>query len=133
MTNYSYFSPGNSIVVNFASPVKSAGLAWTDGDADAVTVFEAYGPGGLLYSFGPVALADDSFQGTTAEDTFFGVQDPDGITKLIVMNMGGSGIEIDHIQYEDCSACAAVVPEPQTYAMFGFGVLGLIGFCRRNR
>lgn len=128
---YSYFSPANTLTIHFPVAVKSAGVVWTDGDIGSTTLFEAYRDDQLLYSYGPVALADDSFQGTTAEDTFLGVQATDGITHLVLTNIGGSGIEIDHIQYEDCSACVAV-PEPDAFAIVSFGVLGLIGFCRRS-
>jgi len=129
---YSYFSPGNTLTIHFPTAVKAAGVVWTDGDIGSQTLFEAYGPDGLTYSYGPVSLADMSFQGTTAEDTFFGVQDANGITHLVLTNIGGLGIEIDHIQYEDCDACAAI-PEPNAAALLCFGALGVVGFRRRNR
>lgn len=128
---YSYFSPGNSITIDLPSPMKSAGFVWTDGDRNSMTTVEFYGPGGLLGSIGPLGLADDSFQGTTGEDTFFGAQDPDGITSIVVTNAGGSGIEIDHIQFQDCSECVTSVPEPSTFAIFAFSFLGLFGWRRK--
>jgi hypothetical protein len=127
---YSYFSSGNELTITFPSPMKSAGFVWTDGDRDTMTTVEFYGPVGLLGSLGPFELADDSFQGTTAEDTFFGAQDPDGILSIKVTNIGGNGIEIDHVQFEDCSACMAAVPEPQAYLLLVFGGLGALGFRR---
>jgi len=128
---YSYFSAGNTITIGLPSPMKSAGFVWTDGDRNTMTTVDFYGPDGLLGSIGPLDLADDSFQGTTGEDTFFGAQDPNGITSIVVTNNGGSGIEIDHIQFEDCSACVTAVPEPSTFAIFAFGTLGLLGWRRK--
>ena len=126
---YSYFSPGNSITITLPNAMKSVGFVWTDGDRNSMTTVEFYGTDGLLGTIGPVALADDSFQGTTAEDTFFGAQDAAGITSVVVTNVGGAGIEIDHIQYEDCSAC---VPEPASMLMGLFGLLGAMGWVRRK-
>ena len=128
---YSYFSPANTMTIHFPSAVTAAGVVWTDGDVGSTTTFEAYGPNGLLVSEGPLALADGSFQGTTGEDTFFGVHDPDGITHLVLTNVGGLGIEIDHIQFQtgECN----VVPEPATLPMLAFPVFGIAGFFRRGR
>lgn len=121
---HSFFSPGNTLTITFPSAVKSAGFAWTDGDRNTGTLVEFFGPDGLLGSIGPRFLSDSGFLGSTGEDAFFGAQDEDGITSIVVTNIGGAGIEIDHIQYEDCSAC---IPEPSAslLACWLFGVLGL--------
>src|SRR5258705_2313629 len=67
------------------------GIVWTDGVG--TTLFEAFGPGGvLLGQIGPVAIADGSFTGTTAEDRFFGVTNPGGISAIRISNTSG-GIE----------------------------------------
>jgi len=74
-----------------------AGIVWTDGNGDVT--FEAFGPGGQ--SLGTVVgtgFADTGFSGTTAEDRFFGVTDPNGISAISISN-GGGGIEVDHLQY----------------------------------
>ena len=74
-----------------------AGIVWTDGAG--TTLFEAFGPGDVsLGTIGPVSIADGSFNGETAEDRFFGVIDPGGISAIKVSNTGG-GIEVDHLQY----------------------------------
>jgi len=73
------------------------GIVWTDGAG--TTLFEAFGPGGVpLLQIGPVAIADGSISGTTAEDRFFGVTDPGGISSIRISNTAG-GIEVDHLQY----------------------------------
>lgn len=129
---HSYFSPGNTVTVTFPTAVKSAGLVWTDGDPRTDTTFEAFGPDGAIGMVGPASLADASFFGTTFEDAFFGVQDSGGITSIVVTNVGGLGIEIDHVQYEDCSSCTAVSnPEPASGWLMVAGVLGILGLRRR--
>ena len=103
---HSFFSSANQITVEFPSNVKSAGLVWTDGDTSLTgVVFEAFDTNGD--SIGSVEagdLADDRNDGTTAEDRFFGVRIADGesseIGSLVITNIGGNGIEIDHIQFE---------------------------------
>jgi len=74
-----------------------AGVVWTDGEG--LVSFNAYGnDSSLLGTIGPVAIADGSFNGTTAEDRFFGVICTDGISRVHISNAGG-GMEIDHIQF----------------------------------
>src|SRR6185312_8199847 len=54
-----------------------------DGPTGITTTFEAFGPGGAsLGQIGPVAIADGSISGTTAEDRFFGVINPAGISAI---------------------------------------------------
>jgi IPTL-CTERM motif len=73
------------------------GIVWTDGAG--TTLFEAFGPGGVpLGQIGPVAIADGTFFGTTAEDRFFGVTNAAGISAIRISNTSG-GIEVDHLQY----------------------------------
>jgi hypothetical protein len=73
------------------------GIVWTDGAG--TTTFEAFGPGGVpLGQIGPVAIADGTFSGTTAEDRFFGVTNAAGISAIRISNTSG-GIEVDHLQY----------------------------------
>lgn len=78
-------------------PVR-AGLVWTDGDGD--TLVEAFdAQGGSLGVIGPLRIADNSHQGTDADDRFFGFTHQGGISALKVWNTAG-GIEVDHLQYE---------------------------------
>lgn len=111
---FSYFSFGNTFTVQMPSLMQSAGLVWTDGDP-AITnvIFEAFDENGN--SLGTVeagAIADDSFMGTTGEDRFFGVSYGDGVTtgvtSIQITNVGGLGIEIDHIQFANCSECCEI-------------------------
>ena len=129
---FSYFSPSNTITVDFPYPVHAAGLVWTDGDVSSSTTFEAYGPNGSLGVIGPVQLADFSFMGTTADDHFFGIRDAGGITSLVLTNSGGPGIEIDHIQYEVAAETSVLNPEPSSMGLLGLGMLGLLRLRRRR-
>ena len=93
---HSWFSGSGSVTLTIPSGHTAAGVVWTDG-ANPVFV-EFFGPGGSLGVQGPFNIADGSFFGTTGEDTFFGLQDPGGITQIHIWNLGG-GIELDHGQY----------------------------------
>jgi hypothetical protein len=85
------------------------GIVWTDGAG--TTLFEAFGPGGVpLGQIGPVAIADGSISGTTAEDRFFGVTNPGGFESIRISNTAG-GIEVDHLQY-GCSASSRRLRPP---------------------
>ena len=102
---YSWYHSGHAIQIHFEQLVSAAGLVWTDGDRRLTNVrFEAFAQDGQ--SLGVVDggdLSDESYQGTTADDHFFGVRYGDGldqgISSLTITNEGGTGIEIDHIQY----------------------------------
>ena len=88
------------------------GIVWTDGAG--TTLFEAFGPGGVpLGTIGPVAIADGSISGTTAEDRFFGVISAGGIESIRISNTAG-GIEVDHLQYGvfGPTPVATLVPVP---------------------
>lgn len=80
-----------------------AGCVWTDGGATNTVTFEAFDENGV--SLGAIVapnIGDGSFNSDCAEDRFFGVHHPGGISKFhisLVPFGGGSGIEIDHIQY----------------------------------
>lgn len=99
----SFFSWSGSTGITFSfdasilgSPTH-AGLVWTDGVG--TTLFEAFGPDGVsLGTIGPVAIADNTHNGATAEDHFFGVINASGISSIKISNTSG-GIEIDHLQY----------------------------------
>ena len=101
---HSFFSGSGSTGITFTfdatvlgSLPTQVGILWTDGSG--TTLFEAFGPGGVpLGQIGPVAIADGSFVGETAEDRFFGVTNPGGISAIRISNTSG-GIEVDHLQY----------------------------------
>ena len=130
---YSWFTGSKrNVTVTFASVVKSAGLVFTDGD-DKSTNFtlEAFDTGGnSLGLINAGDLADDNFTGETAEDRFLGFQDMNASISYITLTMdAGSGIEIDHIHYQDAASC---VPEPGSLSLVLIGMLGLCGLRRRR-
>lgn len=95
------------------------GIVWTDGSG--TTLFEAFDSiGASLGTIGPVAIADGSFSGTTAEDNFFGVTFAGGISAITISNTAG-GIEVDHLQYglyasATTTPCGVGVPTPTATA-----------------
>ncbi len=118
---HSFFSGGGSTGITFtfdagvlgALPTQ-VGIVWTDGDG--TTLFEAFGPSGFpLGQIGPVAIAIPPNSGETAEDRFFGVTNPAGISAIRISNSSG-GIEVDHLQYGIFGATPpppiAVIPVP---------------------
>ncbi len=102
---------------------RSVGIVWTDGNVDAITIFEAFGPDGQsLGTMEFISLDDGRGQGETAEDRFMGVIFSGGISAIEVRADLGR-IELDHVQYGD------LVPAPSA-----LGLLGLAGlFGRRSR
>ena len=108
----------------------SAGLVWTDGGFGTSVTFTVFGENGQqVFTTTLSGFADNSNNGETAEDRFFGATYSGGISAIFMSNAGG-GMEVDHLQYG--AAAAAAVPEPETYAMLLAG-LGLLGFAARRR
>ena len=107
------------------------GIVWTDGlPADITVTFEAFDDVGV--SLGTIVAAgfpDNSRFGETAEDSFFGVMDLGGISKISVKNSNTQtfGLEVDHLQYGFLGS----VPEPTTLLLLGLGLAGL-GFAKRR-
>jgi len=105
-----------------------AGVVWTDvgfgGGYSSPVTFAAFGPGGVfLGSIDAGILGDGGALGGTAEDRFFGVVDPDGISAIRLSTDNGDW-ELDHVQ-------DAYVPEPTTLALIGLG-FAIIGYRRRQ-
>ncbi len=131
---WSYFSGNtNMMTITFGSSVTSAGLVFTDGDSLSTNVkLEAFNGATSLGVIDAGDLADDFFNGTTGfgsqedEDNFLGFLDLGGITSLKISIDAGSGIEIDHIQWQN-------VPEPASLGSAFMGVVGLVGLLRRRR
>jgi hypothetical protein len=100
------------------------GIVWTDGEG--TTTFEAFGPGGVpLGQIGPVAIADASVAGTTAEDRFFGVINASGISSIRISNTVG-GIEVDHLQYGVPASAVVVSASIPALTEIGFVLLLLM-------
>ena len=112
---HSFFSSNGAAGITFTFDATvlghlptQAGIVWTDGAG--TTTFEAFGPGGVsLGQIGPVSIADGAITGETAEDRFFGVTNPAGITAIKISNTSG-GIEVDHLQYGVFGAAPPPVP-----------------------
>jgi hypothetical protein len=106
------------------------GFVWTDGTPDSsirMTVFDESRNVVASHYFGDPLfgdLGDQRFDGTTAEDRFFGVVNPDGfyavgITSYFV-DERQEAFELDHVQY------GLAVPEPDSASLAFPFVLGLI-------
>ena len=135
----SYFTGSGAAGVRFSFSAAalgalptSAGLVWTDGGAGTSVTFSAFGPvGELLFTVTRSGFADNSNNGETAEDRFFGVTNAAGISAIFMSN-GSGGMEVDHVQYG--LNVAAAVPEPETYALLlaGLGAVWLVATRRRR-
>lgn len=107
-----------------------AGVVWTDGAVTNEVTFEAFDANGVSLGLivGP-NIGDNNFNNGTAEDRFFGVVEAGGISAIRIFNSmmsgGGSGIEVDHLQY----GVAAPVPVPPAAVL----LLGALGVLRRRR
>ena len=108
LAGHSYFG-GGFITITFDPLAPGglptmAGMVWTDGGVGATMSFEAFDAlGASLGVYGPFDHADDNFSGGTAEDRFYGVSDPGGISAITLSNTSG-GTEVDHLQYNNCFA-----------------------------
>ena len=103
-----------------------AGLVWTDaGSGVAQVTFEAFGPtGASLGIIGPFLLGDGSSYGGTAEDRFFGVEAPGGISAIELRQNVGDW-EVDHVQF------GPAIPAPSTALLIALA--GVIPGRRRRR
>jgi hypothetical protein len=92
-----------------------AGIVWTDG-ASTIT-FQAFDAANALIGTGLTGShADGSFGGTTAEDRFYGIIAPGGISRIFISNASG-GIEVDHLQYGRGAVASSAAPEPATLGL----------------
>lgn len=138
LTGASFFqNPGSTgITFTFETAVTAAGLVWTDGFGDIT--FEARDETNtLIFSDVFSGIPDGSIVGTTADDTFFGISDEDGIKSLFISNTSG-GIEVDHVQYGVAANGSGpgpeVIPVPAALPLVltGLGSLGLFAMRRRR-
>lgn len=119
-----FYGTGSTGITFTFNPLPThVGIVWTDGSG--TTRFEAFDSGGIsLGTIGPVSIADGVYTGTTAEDRFFGVSNPDGIWKIKISNTS-AGIEVDHLQY-------GVIPAPGAILLCSIGA-GFVGCLRRRK
>ena len=86
------------------------GIVWVDGIG--TTLFEPFdADGNPLPVIGPLALADASFEGETAEDRFLGVTDPGGISAIRISGSGAGSV----------SKAQMIAELPEIIARFGDG------------
>jgi hypothetical protein len=108
-----------------------AGVVWTDANPTLLGVtFEAFGVNGQsLGTIGPETLGDGLLTGQTAEDRFFGVSDPLGISAISLGVSLGGNWELDHLQYgrQGDSVTPPPVPIPSALLLFGSAITGLFG------
>lgn len=91
-----------------------AGLLWTDiglanvrSGSDSV-LFEAFDAAhNLLGVIGPSSLGDGLFAGQTAEDRFFGVTSPGGITSIRITSLSSTDPDTDDFQRDAMKAGGA--------------------------
>ena len=111
LMGHSWFSGGGSTGVRWTFDSvtlgglpTAAGIVWTDGGGGGTVSFEAVAADGttVICASGPVSdpgvFPDNTNNGETGEDRFFGLYDPDGISSILLSNSSG-GIEMDHIQF----------------------------------
>jgi hypothetical protein len=104
-----------------------AGIVWTDvGFATpplsvGPVTFEAFGPGLVsLGAIGPVTLGDGVSTRTTAEDRFFGVINPGGVSAIEIRMSNSTDWEVDHLQF------ALTIPEPAPWMLALSGLVLVI-------
>jgi hypothetical protein len=120
----SYF--GSSSTFNFSAALLGnlpthAGIVWTDGSG--LFSIEAFDENGVsLGSAIGISHADGSISSTTAEDRFYGVTHPSGISRIILIS--GGSLETDHLQYG-----FSTIPEPSS----AFLLLSSFALCLRRR
>ncbi len=102
------------------------GVVWTDGAG--VTSFEAFDAQGNSLGITSANHADGTFEGTTADDRFYGFVHLDGLSAVRISNSIG-GIEIDHLQYgrfvAELTVAIDVKPgsDPNCFNINGHGVV----------
>jgi hypothetical protein len=106
----------------------AAGLVWTDG-LNPIR-FEAFDQNGNSLGVATGTHANNSFNGETDEDRFYGATNPGGISMLRISNP--PAIEVDHFQFA-FAAPTGGVPEPATWAMMLLGLAGAGAMLRRSR
>jgi hypothetical protein len=116
---HSFYAPNGPITFTFSAAVlgklpTSVGIVWTDTSAvfpGNIITFEAFGEGGRSLGVLTGSHFDPVFNGTTAEDRFYGVSDHQGISSIRI-GLASGNIEVDHFQFG--SSAPAAIPEPRS-------------------
>lgn len=131
-----YSNEFHTLVFTFSGPLPTrAGIVWTDvgfldGETETATamgdvIFEAFDENGAsLGQIGPVLLGDGTALAAPAEDRFFGVLHPGGISRIEIGMPDSGDFEVDHLQF------GVPVPEPGTATLVVAGIAAL-GWRRR--
>lgn len=105
-----------------------AGIVWTDLHPGYGNVtFTAFGADGSNLGSISAFLGDGTTLGGTSEDRFFGVVDMGGVSRIMVSTTPGMTWEVDHLQY------GSQVPIPETFLLFGSGIIGLLGIKKKRK
>ncbi len=125
-----YNGPSRMVTITFDDPVTSAGFVLTDGDSSANNVIVEVFDGSMasVHTMTEPNFLDASYGGQTGEDRFIGFRDANGIKSLKISIDAGLGIEIDHIQWQNCP-----VPEPSSMCLGLLGLASLFGLRQRRR
>jgi hypothetical protein len=88
------------------------GLVFTDGAPNGFITYEPFDQNGLSLGTLNAFVGDDSFNGLTLEDTFFGAVHAEGISRMSITDNGNAfDLELDHLQY------GSIVPEPSSVVL----------------
>jgi hypothetical protein len=107
------------------------GIVWTDGlNPVQLEAFDA--TNASLGIFGPFNVAGPAFADQdVTEDTFLGVVNAGGISRIRITSGAGGGIEVDHLQYG--ADAVSRVPEPAPLALLALALISMLGIQRRGR
>jgi hypothetical protein len=96
------------------------GFVWTDGPPLGAVVIDVLDDAGNIRNHyywpetGYGTIGDEFFDGGTADDSFYGIYDPNGFSRIVVWTHTRddqfNSFELDHLQY------GVIVPEPSTMA-----------------
>lgn len=113
----------SGIRINFAAPVNGFAFNW--GASDDGWVLSAFDTAGaLIESFAtPITMSSNA-------GDYIGIQAAGIAFATLTDRLAGDWVFIDNIVFS--AAAAAAVPEPQTFALMGLGLLGL-GLASRRR
>jgi hypothetical protein len=117
LTNVAGGDGVNSFMFAFQPSVLGAfpthvGIVFTDGAPNSQFTFQPFDQNGVSLGSLNAFVGDDSHNGGTAEDTFFGAIHAEGISGFFITDNGSPfDLELDHLQY------GSPVPEPSSLGL----------------